>query len=302
MSTTFTIRSARTDDVETAAALLNDLSRALHGTDDTSAAELLNYWETPDVDLEKDVLLAEAADGALIGYADVGIYGDAVWLDVRGRDAEPLAALLSAIEARGAEKKPGKRLLGYVTEKDRAVRDLYTRNGYRVIRHGFRMEIDLDGPLVEPQWPEGIAVRTFQDGDEQGVYEAHMESFADTWMFWRTPFDEWTHWFLKDPAFDPSLWFLAEANEELVGVALTRPSESEPDTGWIRVLGVVPAHRRRGLAQALLHRAFAEFASRGFKRVGLGVDAENPTGAVRLYERAGMHVARVNLQYERVQP
>ena len=69
----------------------------------------------------------------------------------------------------------------------------------------------------------------------------------------------------------------------------------------MRVLGVVPARRRRGLAQALLQRVFSEFASRGYKRVGLGVDAENPTGAVRLYERAGMHVARVNLQYEKVQ-
>jgi len=301
VSTTFTIRSARADEVDAAAELLNELSRALHGANDTSAAELRNYWESPEVDLERDVLLAEGADGALIGYADLGIYGDAVWLDVRGRDAEPLDALLSAIEARAAEKKPGTRLLGYSTEKDRAVRDLFERRGYRVIRHSFRMEIDFDGPVPEPEWPDGIAVRTFREGDEQRVYEAHEESFADLWMFSPTPFDEWAHWFLQDPAFDPSLWFLAEVGEELVGVALTRPSEAEPDTGWVRVLGVLPAHRRRGLAQALLQRAFAEFASRGYKRVGLGVDAENPTGAVRLYERAGMHVARVNLQYEKVQ-
>jgi hypothetical protein len=34
-----------------------------------------------------------------------------------------------------------------------------------------------------------------------------------------------------------------------------------------------------------------EFYRRGQPRVGLGVDAQNPTGATRLYERAGMHVA-----------
>jgi hypothetical protein len=34
-----------------------------------------------------------------------------------------------------------------------------------------------------------------------------------------------------------------------------------------------------------------EFARRGEKRVGLGVDAESETGATRLYERVGMHVA-----------
>ena len=69
----------------------------------------------------------------------------------------------------------------------------------------------------------------------------------------------------------------------------------------MRILGVLPDFRQRGLAQALLRHTFAEYASRGLDTVGLGVDAENPTGAVRLYERAGMHVARTNLILEKVQ-
>ena len=48
--------------------------------------------------------------------------------------------------------------------------------------------------------------------------------------------------------------------------------------------------RRRGLGLALLLHSFRDFAARGATRVGLGVDAENTTGAVGLYERAGMHV------------
>ena len=69
----------------------------------------------------------------------------------------------------------------------------------------------------------------------------------------------------------------------------------------MRILGVVPEYRQRGLGQALLQHTFAEFAKRGFKAVGLGVDAENPTGAVRVYERAGMHVERTNLIFEKIQ-
>jgi GNAT superfamily N-acetyltransferase len=49
--------------------------------------------------------------------------------------------------------------------------------------------------------------------------------------------------------------------------------------------------RRRGVALALLHSAFGEFHRRGIPRAELNVDAESPTGATRLYEAAGMHVA-----------
>ena len=80
---------------------------------------------------------------------------------------------------------------------------------------------------------------------------------------------------------------------------IARAPENEPGVGWIRILGVLPEFRQRGLGQALLRHTFADFASRGFKAVGLGVDAQNPTGAVRVYERAGMHVERTNLIYEK---
>jgi mycothiol synthase len=188
-----------------------------------------------------------------------------------------------------------------MSEPDHIVRALYEQTGYRVIRHSYRMEIGLEGGPPEPKWPDGFAVRTMRTGDEERVYDAYLTSFADTWMFAPEPFDTWSHWFLKDPAFDPSLWFLAEAGDELAGIVLAREPETEPGLGWVRVLGVVPKFRGRGLGQALLRQAFGEFASRGLERVGLGVDAENPTGALRVYERAGMYVARTNLILEKVQ-
>jgi ribosomal protein S18 acetylase RimI-like enzyme len=48
--------------------------------------------------------------------------------------------------------------------------------------------------------------------------------------------------------------------------------------------------RRRGLGEALLLRALGQFYERGERVVQLGVDAENPSGATRLYERVGMTV------------
>src|SRR6266571_5252747 len=146
MSEVFTVRPARPEEVETAAELLNEHSRRLYGKDDTSAEQLRQYWESPDVDCEQEVLVAEMKDGALVGYA---------------------------------------------TEEDRAVRDLYEGAGYRLLRHSFHMEVELEGNQAAPVWPEGVAARTLRPGEENRVYEAHMESFADTWLFTREPFHLW---------------------------------------------------------------------------------------------------------------
>jgi ribosomal protein S18 acetylase RimI-like enzyme len=61
---------------------------------------------------------------------------------------------------------------------------------------------------------------------------------------------------------------------------------------------VRPPWRRRGLGRALLLSSFEEFRRRGSSRVGLGVDTENATGAVRMYEEAGMRAVRRNDSYE----
>jgi mycothiol synthase len=142
-------------------------------------------------------------------------------------------------------------------------------------------------------------VRAFRDGDERRFHQGHQESFADTWEFTVEPFETWSHWFLGS-TFQPEHWFVVEEGDELAALAMCRISDTEQDVGWVRILGVLPAYRRRGLALALLRHVFRHFAERGMKAVGLGVDAENPTGAVALYERAGMHVARRNVTYERL--
>jgi mycothiol synthase len=301
MSQTFTIRPVKLEDLEAVTELFNEHSRRLHDTTDDTAEEILQYWQSPDVDYEKEVIVAEGSDGSIVGYGDVGEAADSIWLDIRALDSEPQYALLEALEPIADEKKPGARLLGFVTEKDAELRRVYEERGYKVIRHSYRMEIDLEDLPAEIPPPEGVVIRTMREGEEEQVYEAHEQSFEDAWMHQREPFEQWQHWFVKDPSFDPSLWFVAEADGDVVGVAICNTRGNEPGLGWVRVLGVLRSRRRRGIGEALLRHAFAEFKRRGFERVGLGVDAESPTGAVSLYERAGMHVARTSLQLEKVQ-
>ena len=301
MSGTMTIRPARKDDLDRTAEMLNQHARGLYGVDDLVPGDLLQYWESPDVEFPADVLVAERSGGEISGYADVGVQGEQVWLDLRATAPDALPGLLEAIEERAAAKKPDAKLMGFTSEADAPLRDVYDGAGYRVFRHSFRMLIELDEQLPEPEWPEGFTVRTMHEGDERRVYDAQMSSFADTWMFSPEPHNVWRHWLVEEPSFDPSLWFLAEKGDELAGIVIARAPENEPGVGFVRILGVIPEHRQQGLAQALLRHTFREFASRGFHAVALGVDAENPTGAVRVYERAGMHVERTSLIYEKLQ-
>jgi mycothiol synthase len=299
VSLTFTIRAAKLDDLQTVTELFNEHSRRLHGAVDDTAEEILQYWESPDVDFDHDVIVAEGSDGSLVGYGDVGEFGGAIWLDIRAFDAEVEHRLLDGLEQIAQEKRPGARLLGFVTEKDEVLRSVYEERGYEVIRHSYRMEIELKDLPAAVSPPEGVVIRPMREGEEEQVYEVHEQSFEDAWMHTREPFEQWQHWYVKDPSFDPSLWFVAEVDGELAGVAICNTRGNEARVGWVRVLGVLRSHRRRGVGEALLRYAFAEFERRGFERVGLGVDASSPTRAVALYERAGMHVARTSLQLEK---
>jgi mycothiol synthase len=299
----FELRAPRADEVDAVATMLNAHSRALYGTDDVTADEVRAWFENPGFDPERDIQIAVMADGAIAGYADVGDQADEhtrFWVDLRmhpERGDERIAnALLAAMEARARERAaPGAVMRGYVPTVDEAERTLFESNGYRVIRHSFRMEIDFRVPPEPPAWPDGFSLRTFRPGvDDEPVYEANQASFADHWGYMRDSYEEWRHWMFREP-FDPALWFLGEADgrEDIVGVCLCRASEGgDEGLGWVASLGVLPEWRRRGLGLTLLRHAFVVFHERGSDRVGLGVDAENVSGAVRLYERAGMRVVR----------
>jgi mycothiol synthase len=170
--------------------------------------------------------------------------------------------------------------------------ELLKAHGYRTLRYFLRMVIELDGSIPDPVWPEGITARAYQPGDERAVYVAVEEAFSDHWGHVPVPEEEGLRRIRKRiaaPDFDPALWILAEDAGEIAGFAICRPQmPTDPESGYVDMLGVRRAWRRQGIALAMLHRAFHLFEERGQKRVRLGVDAENLTGATRLYTKAGM--------------
>jgi ribosomal protein S18 acetylase RimI-like enzyme len=89
-------------------------------------------------------------------------------------------------------------------------------------------------------------------------------------------------------------------NGNAAGVLLAElRTAGDPELGYVDVLGVRRPWRQRGIGLALLQHSFREFYRRGTHKVCLGVDTESLTGATRLYEKAGMRVARRYVDYQK---
>ena len=301
MADEVTLRRSGADDAGAIAAVCNALAWTLYGDDDVSAEEVARWAALPDI----HTVVAETG-GRIVGYLDVQAREGARYpLDVRvhpeawGRGvADRLLAAGERWVAEHVDRTAFAR--GFAAEPDVEVRAALAARGYRIIRHTFHMLAELTDERPEPEWPPGVNVRNYEPGDEQRVYDAHMEAFADHWDFHPHPIEVWRTYGLDRDDFDPTLWLLAEDGDEVAGFSMNAWHFSgDPEFGWVGVLGVRRRWRRRGLGLALLRQSFLDFGRRGATRVALGVDADNTTGAVRLYERAGMRAVRRYDSYEK---
>lgn len=171
---------------------------------------------------------------------------------------------------------------------------LYHAYGMEKIRQFWTMEIVLNEDLPQPVLPEGVTIRTLRYPEEaRFAYRITDQAFSDHYGHVDDPeeknYDRWAQRFTSK-TFDPSLWFVVEVEGEAAGFSWCHTGMPEdPQLGWVGTLGVLPAYRRRGLAQYLLQHSFHKLYAKGMHKAGLGVDASSLTGATRVYDRAGMH-------------
>ena len=296
-----TLRSPRDDEFDAMLELMNAHQLAAFGEADVPADELQTWLTTSYLDIERDIRVLER-DGRLVAYADVdGTRDDPPlwWCDVKvdpdvAAD-EVVPQLVTWLDERAARG----RLRVWTAADDSRIVSAFTGLGFEPVRHSYRMEIDLSDESRVPEWPQGIAVRTVREAEHQLVYEAVIEIWQDTNDPMDETFEEWAHWHIDPARYDPTLWFLAYAGDELAGFSLCRQDPVDPHAGYVGMLGVRRSWRRQGLGEALLVHSFAEFHRRGYTRGTLGVDASSVTGATRLYERAGMKVYRDTVFLER---
>jgi mycothiol synthase len=315
----YRLRPVTDADPEAISALINACSLAEIGVSIATPDLIRSNWTMPGFDRARHARAVEAPDGSLAAYLEyanteppytIPAAFSMVHPDHAGRGIG--TALLRLIErwARAnlglAPPEARVTLRAWANHQAAAARALLEHEGFTPVRVFSKMQIDLDAPPEPPVWPEGVRLRAYDsDRDSRIVHAAMNAAFADHWDAHDIPYDEWMLVHRRAGNYDPALWFLAVPDDgpddDILGAALCRPREyADPDLGWISQLFVRRDWRRRGLGQALLRHAFGVYYARGKQRVGLTVDADNVSGATRLYEAAGMRVARQRVVYDKV--
>jgi mycothiol synthase len=296
----YTHRPARDSDIPELVSMLAEAELHDSGDVDTTTEVLRQQFGDTRFSHERDTLVLLDADEQICGFGwardkDPGVlvqsYGS-VRVGYRGR------GLGTAIVAWAIERAGDARLQFVIEGRNADAAAMVRANGFTFARRFTRMKISLDrsAPVVEA--PSGIDVVPFAMEDVDDVIAVLDTAFLDHWEYVPLPRDEWIVNYLQSEGADPSLWWVARADGAIVGALIARVYEEDQE-GWVRTLGVAREARKRGVGSALLSRSFSQMRSRGLARAALMVDSDSPTGAVGVYERAGMTGGYVLDYYDR---
>jgi mycothiol synthase len=313
-----TIRPGRLDDLPSAVEMFNRCSHKTIGRDEFTLERYQHEWSHPKLDLHQSTRVVLSPEGDVVGCIEVWDINPNpihpwVWARVdpawQGKGIGTAMMQWAIDRAEQAIKRvPAEARVSIYCSTNRdnaAAKELFASLGLSPIRFSWTMLIELDQAPPEPAWPSGIELKPYSHPEQaREVYRVIYEAFRDHWGYIEVPFEEgyerWQHFALAEEMyFDPDLWFLAMDGDQIAGISLCAPrTDDDPERGWVNTLGVRREYRRRGIALALLQHSFGTFYRLGKPRAGLGVDAQNLSGATRLYEKAGMHIELQEDTYE----
>jgi GNAT superfamily N-acetyltransferase len=300
-------------------------SKAADGIERSDTLEdiVRNYSHLHNCDPYRDMIFVEI-DGSVVGYGRVWweLNGDGEWLGFQ------LAFLLPAWRRKGI----GRAMLRHNERRLRAISDqllaegaipaatpryfdgeiadtevnkeaLFKSEGYAPVRYAFSMVRDLSAPVVVTPLPAGLEVRLVPPDRYRTVWDAGQEAFRDHWSYVPEPEEEYQKW-TKSAEFDPRLWQVAWDGDQVAGMVLNfvnarENAEYNRKRGYTEGISVRRPWRKRGLARALLTRSLQMFKEMGMTEAALGVDAQNLSGALNLYESVGFHVVKRHTVYRK---
>jgi mycothiol synthase len=299
------------DDLEAIAALFNAASIA-DGIDDRDDAEGLAQWyaHASTWNPLTEVVLAEV-DGRLVGYGKVH------WIDDSdgGRNFAAWGAVHPAWRRRGLgrailhanqrrlreiaaaqEPVPGmeRRFDSWANESQVGAIALLESEGFRTARYFFEMLRPTLDDIVEFPLPPGLEVRPVIPEQHRAIWAADIEAFRDHWGGMDAS-EETFQRFFSGPDFEPELWRVAWDGDEVAGqcnnmVMREYNAQTGSRRGLLAGVSVRRPWRGKGLARALVSQSLVALRDRGMTDAVLGVDADNPTGALGVYEANGFVV------------
>jgi mycothiol synthase len=295
------------DDIAELAELSRRYDRALGLRPDNAASFLGWIMRLPYIDLLDDSVVI-VGDEATVGFAlvtrDPASEGSSLhWFGIVDpeRWGRALGSALVAWAIGRAEERAlvegAFPLRTMCPAQDAAAHELFTAVGFAHVRTMWDMHRDLPGEVSTDVLPDGVTIRSFQTGrDERTFWQVSEAAFEGHFGMTPSPYESWEGEWYRSDDWNPDRVLLAESDGEVVGELGW--VDATPD-GYIASLGVLEAHRGRGIAKALLRRAFSDIAQAGLAHATLSVDTENATGAVGLYRSVGMQPVREAHVFER---
>jgi len=180
----------------------------------------------------------------------------------------------------------------------------YNANGYEHARSFFKMNRDLRESIPDNPLPDGLTLQVYSEELDESLRHAFNESFGDHWGHQEVTEAEWHPFVMDISDVRRDLTLIAMDGREIAAFCINRVKANENERlsikrGWIGSVGTRRNWRKRGIASALIAESMRRFRAEGFDAVGLGVDAENLTGALALYERLGFKPTKTRLVLEK---
>ena len=290
------------EDLPNIAAVINASLTADGSRERITADELRHLYADPaNWDPQQDILLVEV-ETKLVGYANmewreqesgdclhlIDLYLVAAW---RGCGLElamqrHMECCIGSRETASAERDGVHHwVVSKVPETWQTRVEMLRVLGYAPVRYYFEMQRPLlGGNLPAMVLPTGLALRPPLPEHYRPIWEASEECFRDLQDYVAPTEASYRTW-VASPGLDPSLWLVAWDGDQVAGAAINvihGGAWGETDDLFVR-----RPWRGQGLGRALLVGSLHLFKARGLTTAGLGVDAENVSGALGLYESVG---------------
>jgi len=191
----------------------------------------------------------------------------------------------------------------FAEEAERGHRALLAAAGLRPVRHFFLMRRTGLEDVPDVPLPDGIEIRPVSPDQHRAIFDAETEAFRDHWGQREIGEGEFVATFARREL-DTDLWVVAWAGDEVAGVVQNWvwPDENARlgiKRGWLEHISVRRPWRRRGLGRAITAASLVKLRAAGLEEGMLGVDSENPNGALGLYEGLGFKVHSRAAAYRR---